>query len=329
MIKDRLLRPLAGLILVLMLASAHAADSTPAITAASGTPAATAASASPWARTEVLHDIDPYYSSLALQVPLTNSPVPVGGQLSEAEVYRRLFLDSLRPRVLLLEASVYPLPVFGTWLKSNHPNTYNDFNVGTVNGNQLNVLDGVTAGFQEPWAISAFTGSTMRFTREDNGSAGNRGYMGYLVSFGTKHIYNNVLIDDNWWEMEWKLKGERDQGDEKLGWSFRIGVKNNGNSDIRDVFYVGMRRKNLDYRGTIFSFLDNTDLEILSEFDRSTFRFLRQEVTIGRTFPLQGHHMALGVDMGLIYQSAAQYSGALTDPTANTFTVVLRPDLEW
>ncbi|MDF3822722.1 hypothetical protein P3G55_22680, partial [Leptospira sp. 96542] len=37
----------------------------------------------------------------------------------------------------------------------------------------------------------------------------HRGYMGYLLSCGAQHIHNNVLIDDNWCELEWKLKGER------------------------------------------------------------------------------------------------------------------------
>jgi len=321
---------LASLLLCLLLPTAHAADSPPADTPpAAKASSAVSASATETAHTQLLYDLDPYYSDVALQLPLTNSPIPVGGQLSEADVYRRLFQDSLRPRVLLLEASVYPLPVAGTWLKGDHPGFYNDFNYGPSGHNQPNLLNGVTAGFQEPWAVSAFTGSTMRFTSADTDSAGNRGYMGYLTSFGTKQILNNVLVDDNWYELEWKLKGEREVADEKLGWSFRIGIKNNSNPDIRDAVYIGLRRNNLEYKNTLLSFLDNSDLEILSEFDRLNSRLLRQEITIGRKFPLRGRHMALSLDMGLIYQNAAAYTGDLAYSGVSTVTVVLRPNLEF
>lgn len=307
---------------------AHAAaESAPAAAPPDAAPAG--ATATPGS-TELLWELDPYYSSLGLQIPLTGSAVPDGGRLSEAEVYQRLFFDSLQPRILMLEASVYPLPVAGTWLKGNHPGTYNTLNVATVDGNQLNVLDGVTAGFQEPWAVSAFTGSAMHFSRDDGAATGNnRGYMGYLVSFGTKHIRNNVLIDDSWWELEWKLKGERDFANEELSWSFRLGIKNHGNHDIRDVAYIGLRRSNLDYQGPLLSFLNNSNLEVLTEFDRSTFRFLRQELTVGRKFPVPRHHFSLNLDVGLIYEDGAKYTGALADPGADTFTIVFRPNIQF
>lgn len=280
----------------------------------------------------VLWELDAYYSNISLQIPLTRTPLPDGGQLRERDVYRQLFLDSLQPRLLLLEASAYPLPLAGTWLKHNHAGTYDNATIGELGNNQLNIIDGVTAGFQEPWALSAFTGSAMSFSRhghDDSNKNSNRGYMGYLVSAGAKHIHNNVLIDDNWWELEWKLKGERDFADEELSWSFRLGVKNHGNPDIRDVAYIGLRRNNLDYQAPLLSLLNNSNLELMTEVDRSSLRFLRQEITLGRHIPFPAWHVALSLDIGLIYEDDSKYSGPLTDPSADALTIVFRPNVHF
>ena len=110
------------------------------------------------------YELDLYYTNVSVEIPLTDKPMPNGGWLSEREVYTRLFKDSLHPQLLLLEASVYPMPVLGTYLKEHSPNTYDNFTFGDTD---LNLLDGLTAGFQEPWALSAFVGSGMNFTRED------------------------------------------------------------------------------------------------------------------------------------------------------------------
>lgn len=279
---------------------------------------------------ELLWELDAYYSSAGIEIPLTQEPVPDGGNLSEAEVYGRLFRDSLRPRLLMLEASVYPLPIAGTWFKKHHPDTYSNFDIGEVSGNELNVLDGVTAGFQEPWALSVFTGSSMLFSRErESRSARNRGYMGYLISCGAKHIRNNVLIDDSWWELEWKLKGERHFAQEELSWSFRMGIKQHGNRDIRDVAYIGLRRSKLDYQAPLLKVLNNANLEMLTELDRGNFNFLRQEITVGYNFPLPKHRFALTLDVGFIYESDDKYTGALADPTADSFTIVFRPNIKF
>jgi hypothetical protein len=201
----------------------------------------------------------------------------------------------------MLEASVYPLPAAGAYFKKHQAGMYEDFNAGTLGSNQLNVLDAVTAGFQEPWALSVFTGSSMRFT--DPGKAGvgrNRGYMGYLVSYGTKHIRNNLLIDDTWWEVEWKLKGERQ---------------------------LALRRSNLDYDSPWLSLLSNSGIKLLSEFDQRSGRYLRQELVLGRKFPLRRWHIALELEAGVIYEDPAKYRGALVDPSADTLNFVLRPHI--
>jgi hypothetical protein len=276
---------------------------------------------------EVVWEFDAYYTSVGINLPLTDEPVPEGGQLSEWEVYKKLFKDSLRPRVLLFEVSVYPMPVLGTYLKEHSPDTYDSFRVGD---SDLNLLESLTAGFQEPWAVSMFVGSEMNFTKPGRERKGtNKGYMGYLVSYGAKHIKDNVLIDDDWWEFEWKLKGERDFEDEHLTWSFRTGIKNHGNPYIADIFYIGARRSNLDYRGRFLSFLQNSTIEVLTELTQDGFDFARQEIVIGKKYPFPDKGFALALDVGVIYQRSGKYLGPLADPNADEFAFVFRPNIEF
>ncbi|MFZ5722151.1 MAG: hypothetical protein ACOY33_00675 [Pseudomonadota bacterium] len=275
-------------------------------------------------------ELDPYYSSVGIEFPLDGRAVPDGGAMGEAEVYRQLFRESLRPRIFLLEASVYPLPAAGAWLRADHPDRYEDFAIGDFAGDELNIIEGLTAGYQEPWAVSMFVGSEMTFTREgDRKRRKNRGYMGYLLSAGKKHLRSNYLIDDDWWELEWKLKGEREFRDDKLSWSFRAGFKNHGNRDIKDVVYAGFRRDNLDFQAPLMSFLRNSSLDLLTEAARDNGNFLRQEIVFGKKFPIRRWRFALQLDLGVIFEEEEKYAGELADQQVDDFTIVFRPNIDW
>ena len=144
---------------------------------------------------------------------------------------------------------------------------------------------------------------------------------------GRKHIRDNVLIDDDWYEVEWKLKGTREFRDEQLAWSFRVGVKNHGNPDIRDVAYIGFRRSNLDFHRPFLSVLDNSTVELKTEVARDTGAFMRQEIIIGKKLPIRRWHLAAALDVGLIRERAAKYTGTLADPSVDAFTLVFRPNI--
>jgi hypothetical protein len=292
---------------------------------AAAAPASPTAGSATVVGAEFGYELDLYYTDISVEIPLTDKPMPNGGFLSEREVYYRLFKESLHPQLLLLEASVYPMPVLGTYIKEHSPDTYDKFTIGS---GDINVLDGLTAGFQEPAAVSVFVGSGMKFNRDDKISKGvNKGYMGYLVSFGSKHIHQNVLIDDDWWEFEWKLKGERAFEDEDLTWSFRVGAKTQGNPDIADTLYFGSRRTNLDYKSSWLSWLKNTSFDWMTELSQQNLAFLRQELVVGKRFPMKDKKWAFSLDVGLIYEKDNKYTGVLFDPTADNLTIVFRPNI--
>ena len=236
----------AGIVALAFLAPGVRAADTP--TAASAEPPAAApasgqeqAAGAETRHMEVTWDKDPYYSDVDLNIPLTDTPIPTIRSDSEAVIYRDLIEGSLVPRYMLLEGSIYPMPILGTYIKSHSPWLYQQ---GEINHTGVNLIESATAGFQEPWAMSAFFGNIANLQRPgEDQKTNNLGYTGYLISVGAQHIKDNVLIQDKWYEAEWKVKGDLNDKDEKLSWSFRIGgkleeakVKNPGFRHLRKRF---------------------------------------------------------------------------------------------
>lgn len=276
--------------------------------------------------TEVLREWGAYYSSVGLYVPISDDPFPDGGQMEEFDVYRQLFERSLRPNVLILEASVYPMPILGVVTRRHRPQFYDQFALG--GGDNLNLIQAVTAGFQEPWAVSLFLGGQMKFSRAGESERDtNRGYMGYLVSAGKKHIKENVLIDDDWIELEWKMKGERTFKEERLSWSFRLGAKANRNPEIADTVYVGISRSSLDFKSPFLSYLHNSRVKLFTEFASDNARLVRQEIIFGKKYPIESKRIAWELDFGVIYERADKYTGGLAPLAKTSYTLVFRPNI--
>lgn len=276
---------------------------------------------------EFVWELDPYYSQVSLHIPLTDTPIPLLSDMSEMKVYEKLFFDSLVPRFMLVEAAVFPMPLVGAAVREYAPGLYRGFNIGS---NSLNLLEAVTAGFQEPYALSLFFGDMVSFVRQGEETVcTNKGYMGYLISYSNQHIKRNSLIPDHNLELEWKTKGDRVFRDDKLSWSFRVGAKVHDNPDITNTFYLGFRRSNLDFRAGFFSFLDNSNIDLRWDFSARDGHILRQEYVIGKKFPISGWRVALKMDVGMIWEDPARYSGALKDRDFQNLTAVIRPNIEF
>jgi hypothetical protein len=274
-------------------------------------------------RTEVVWEWSPYYTNIGLHVPISDEATPDGGQMTESDVYRQLWARSFQPSVFVLEASAYPMPILGVWMRGHLPDLYQNAAIGNHN-----IVQTVTAGFQEPWAVSAFIGSEMKFSRPDEDRRDtNRGFMGYLMSVGKKHIKENALIDDDWVELEWKMKGERTFKDDRLSWSFRLGAKYNRNPEIAGTAYLGISRSSLDFKSPFLSFLDNSSVTLFTEVSRHSSSLLRQEIIFGKKYPSESRRLVWELDFGVIYERASKYTGSLAPLTTNSYTFVLRPNL--
>jgi hypothetical protein len=222
---------------------------------------------------------------------------------------------------------VYPLPILGTYLNTHTPRIWN---AGQIGNGGINVFESATAGFQEPWAMSAFFGNIANLVRPDEANNGtNLGYTGYLVSAGTVHIKDDVYISDKWYEVEWKVKGKLDYPDEKLSWSFRIGGKFNANPNVADVIYIGVRRSNLDFRYSFLDWLKNADLDLQVQFSQDGGRVIREELEFGKKYPFPEWGFSLTLDMGFVWDSPYEYSGPLRTTNSSQTTLVFRPSIEF
>lgn len=278
-------------------------------------------------KAELVFEADPYYTNVGYNVPLTDKPIPTINSDSEAVIYRDMIEGSLVPRYMVLEASVNPLPWLGTYIKSHSPTL---FNKGEIGNTGVNLIESATAGFPEPWAISAFFGNVARLQRPKEKRRGNNyGYTGYLLSAGNRHIKDNRLITDDWFELEWKIKGKIDYPDEHLSWSFRIGGRHNKNSDVNDITYISLHRSNLDFRYSFLEWLENANYDLRLNFLQKDAQMVRLEMIAGKKVPMPEWSYTPTLAIGFVWSSPNEYAGALREARGNTTTLVFRPSLEF
>ncbi|HEB02751.1 MAG TPA: hypothetical protein ENI12_05905 [Nitrospirae bacterium] len=158
---------------------------------------------------------------------------------------------------------------------------------------------------------------------------GNKGFMGYLLSAGALHIKDNVLIDDDWAEVEWKIKGDRDYPNQNLSWSFRIGAKFHDHPDITDVYYVSARRSRLDFEAEASSVLHNSAFEYKFLFDQKHRSAVQHTFYAEKKFPQKGKKYAFTLGVGVIYDKDRKYTGALDDRDGDSYSVIIRPNIEF
>ena len=278
-------------------------------------------------RVSLEYELDPYYSSLDLFISLTDKPIPDVGEKEEGEIYKDLLYSSYIPQFLLLEASVNPLPNLGVYLKDRNPDIYRQ---GEISGN-FNLIKAMTAGFEEPHAVSVFFGNVVNFvTPGEDRLYGNKGYMGYLFSTGNYHIKDNVLINDNWYEIEWKIKGDRKTPTKRLNWSFRIGGKLHENTEIRNILYFSIRRSRVDYEASAASILRNSGFEYTLDVSTKNYEAIRHYFFVDKKWPWKKIGTAFSIALGFVWESDQKYSGSLKGKEKrDDFQFILRPNISF
>ena len=265
-----------------------------------------------------------YEATAGLYVNLTDRPVQVVEGKSEVDIYRDLLFNSMNPRHFILAGTVYPVPLLGVGMRKHTPDLYQKFQLNEG----INLVESVTAGYEEPYAISAFVGDVVDYSREGANPIVNRGFMGYQFSGGTYHIRHNELIDDHWYQFEWKIEGGKRDEDESLAWSFRPGLKWHSNPEITDTGYLVLRRKQIGFNVPLLSWLFNAGYEFKYEFVQDNFKPVAYELNFDKKIPLKDLGIALSVGLGVIHQTERKYQGALTDTQGDTI-LVLRPYIEF
>lgn len=263
---------------------------------------------------------DPYYINASLFVPLTEDEIPKVQLDKENQIYKLLMKDIFSPRFFLVEASVNPLPILGVWIRDYQNDFYHDADIGE----DFNWIEALTEGFEDPYAISFFVGNVIEFTlpNEQQAEAINKGYSGFLVSIGDQHIRHNMLYDDNWMEIEWKLKGDRRIGANYLSWSYRIGSKLHDNPDIRDSIYLGVRRELFDRELRHYEFLKNTGIDFRIDMNTGLNHLIQSQFLIEKQWPNARSVLSLSVG---VKRTSGKYRGALTEPHQSN--IILRPKI--
>jgi hypothetical protein len=268
----------------------------------------------------LLFNLGAYYTSAGLYLPLTSSPTPNVGEQGEAEIYGALLRRALQPRDLVLEASLNPMPCLG--LAAHEWNW--GYRRADVPGD-LNLVRVLTAGFQEPFAVSVFLGNVADYQVPGRDDVHGRGYLGLLVSGGLFHLVDNTAVEDRWLEAELKLKGDRNSEEARLSWSFRGGVKLHSSRWVADHGYLGLRRSRVDAEGRSF-LLDNSGVEY--RFDLSLQgRPLRHFFLVDKKWPLGRGRVALVLGAGVLWESGAAYRGPLAERAGRRFQALLRPNV--
>ena len=247
--------------------------------------------------------------------------------MTESGIYYTLLSRAaILPQFLVLEASVNPMPYLGTYIKEHNPDFYDNAQIS----GSFNWVKAVTAGFEEPWALSLLAGNVANFHVPGSNDTKGLGYSGYLFSFGNYHIKDNTLVKDNWQEYEWKMKGDRKSPVKKLSWSFRVGAKLHGNPDITDIIYFSLRRSRIDYRPEGYSLLNNSGFEYTYDMNRRTFNAIRHYFFVDKKWPFQQSQMAFSLAIGFVWESVKKYTGVLAaGRDKNDFQFLLRPNVEF
>jgi len=276
---------------------------------------------------EIELEFDPYYSDVALYYGFTKRPIPYLGEQDELTIYRTLLYDSPLPRFLTLEASVYPLPVLGVYIKKNHPKFYDSANISE----DANLIQSITSGFEEPYAFSVFLGNVVSFKPKSAGKeCQGKGYSGYLISAGDYHIKDSELVKDKWLEVEWKIKGDRIVPERKMRWSFRIGGIFHRHPEIKDVLYLSLYRDRIDYESRRFSLFKNTEFEYRFDIDKKNWEIIRHFFLGGKSFPLGKSKKVFKLRLGFLWEGSQKYTGSLRRiKSGEAFRILFRPNIEF
>lgn len=266
-----------------------------------------------------------YYSNVDYYVPLTRTQIPCLLDDNELSIYKDLIINPV-PRFFVAEASVNPLPCTGVLIRKNYPDFYNRADISE----NFNLIQGVCAGFEEPYAGSLFLGNVVSFQPKGTTGCEGKGYAGALVSFGDYHIKDSELIDDKWWEGELKLKGDKRANALLMSWSFRVGAKFHANPYIKDVFYFSLRRDRVDYDYSRFSLFRNSGFEYTVDVASDDGQIIRHYFTVNKKFPMKKYGVALRLDTGFIWEKNDKYTGPLARPgSGDNFQVIFRPNLDF
>lgn len=278
---------------------------------------------------ELDYEIDAYYSNISAFINIdADEPIEDASHLSEEKIYKNLLLNTFKPNIFLIEASLHPMPIAGAYYRKNYEPEYNKSYVKELNAN---LIRAATAGFEEPYSLSFFIGRMLVFKNKENSRIGkNRAYIGYLATVGDSSIKDNIIHNDKWINLEFKLKGTRENDDRELDWSFRAGTRIHENNDFENTLYIAARRSSVDFNENLWSLIYNSAFETKLEFNAKSYKLAEAEFMIEKKWPVKWlTRWSFGLGVGYLYYSGEKYSGVLKEEGVENHQLIFRPNLKW
>ena len=263
--------------------------------------------------------ISPYYSYYSFYLAQKESTV--FGDPWEPKLYFNQILQSFHPRQVLIEGAFYPLPYACSAVRET--SSYDNFQLGE----NFHLLKSLAAGYDEPWALSLLLGNLWGFKHPAvkdkwQGAA----YMGFILSCGNKQLFANQMITDDWWQLEWKVKGIRYTFRDKKEWNFYFGFKKHSEENVADIFYVNFYRNHTLYvKSKKRAFLPNFSVNWRTELDLYKGGLVSQYLLLGKKFPWKKRIFIF--EFGILWQEQAKFRGFSEEE--QNFQIILRPNIEF
>jgi len=277
--------------------------------------------------TEYDYELDLYYSNVSLYIDIDSEKnITDASDFSEQEIYTQLLSNAFMPNIILLEASLSPMPIAGLYFRKENESLYEKATIS-----DFNLVKSLTAGFDEPYAFSFFLGRMMVFNRAKQGHLGaNRAFIGTLLSASGHSIKDNRVYKDSSLVVEFKLKGTRHYDEHDLDWSFRVGSKLHSNHDFTNLLYIGLRRSRVDFDKSIFSLFYNTAYSFYFSVSAETFNLTETEITIEKKWPSTFFYKTVyGLQLGYLYNGDEKYQGTLRSDGTNNNVFIIRPSISF
>ena len=273
------------------------------------------------------YELDLYYSNISMFIDIdSENNVTDASDFSEQQIYSHLFSNAFRPNIILLEASLNPMPIAGLYFRRQNEELYQKTNIG-----DFNLVRSLTAGFNEPYALSLFLGRMMVFNRAKKGHLGvNRAFIGTMLSASGHTIKENRAYKNKSLIIEFKLKGTRQYTRHTLDWSFRVGSKLHSYHDFTNTLYMGVRRSRVDFDKSMFSVFYNTAYSAFFSVSAQTFQLTETELTIAKKWPSRLFYKTVySLEVGYLYNGDEKYRGKLRNEGTDNHVFIIRPSISF